>query len=73
MNEAAGLTCKADAEARIKELAKERAEGGRRRLVEALEIAGEWGIREDWVERLFEEAERLAAEVFVARTYLKIA
>jgi hypothetical protein len=66
VTEASGLTCKADAEARIKELVKERAEGGPSRLREALKIAVGWGIREDWVERLFEEAERLAAEVFVA-------
>jgi len=61
MVEAAKPQSKADAEAKIKELAKLRADGGPNCVSEALEIAGAWGIRESFVEELFDDAERLAA------------
>src|SRR5262245_36793056 len=60
--EAVRLLSKADAENRIKELAKIRADGGPDHRGEAVKIAGDWGIKERDVQQLFDEAERLAAE-----------
>jgi hypothetical protein len=65
MGEAAKLLNKGEAETRIRELAKLRADGEPSKLKEALEIARAWGIREETVEELFDNAERLAAEVWV--------
>src|SRR5262245_46256788 len=61
----------ADAENRIIELVKERAEGGPNRRLEALEIAGEHGIKGAWVTGLFDEAEETlnqATEVWITNT-----
>src|SRR6516164_9853965 len=63
--DAAKLVSKIDAETKIRELAKLRADGGPSRLDEALEIARTWGIKESDVGELFDNAERLAAETWI--------
>jgi hypothetical protein len=69
--EAAKLLNKDDAETKIRALAKLRADGGPNKLKEALGVARAWGIKEEIVEELFDDAELLAAgrgEIFENRT-----
>jgi hypothetical protein len=59
--ETAKLLSKSEAEGRIREWAKLLADGGPNKLKEALGVARAWGIKEEIVEELFDDAERLAA------------
>ena len=53
--EAVKLFSKSDAEAKIKELAKKRADGGPDRREQALQIAWVWGINKGDVHELFDD------------------
>ena len=60
--EAVKLFSKSDAEAKIKELAKKRADGGPDRREQALQIAWVWGINKGDVHELFDDAERVVGQ-----------
>src|SRR6516164_4855203 len=60
--EAVKLFSKSDAEAKIKELAKKRADGGPDRREQALQIAWVWGINKGDVHELFDDAERVVSQ-----------